>query len=931
MPGTFRLLQDVLQARRKSTFIGRDEALHLFNQNLDYAAEDERKRFVIHVSGPSGSGITRLMQRFREIAHNRGHRTAWAYGQPTFHPIDLMETWVQQLGRGEGRFPTFLRLARVYRRLERLLRSDAAFPLGATPRFEEMLLEQWLPKARAGTLSTLLDRLVEYGKPLLAPQTRQALLARKLPTGKERALMMQPLAHLTRAFLNDLLEVAESTPVVLFLDDYHLVVEVIEPWLLQVFEGVYGPVSLNVLWVLGGNEPLDQVRWGPYESILARLALEPFTEHEVRDLLVRRGVQSAQAGKVLMYLSKGKPVWVAALAHALPEEESDLGALAGEPLPRLMQWLPPQQREYLMMAALPQVVTPQVLAVLLGEQAAQQAWAWLREQPFFHTDGERGFLNREIHQALLRYWRSRHFTRFVTYNERLIQHFAQARQGEPSATTLKDPVWQTLYQQEVYHHLLLARDDALARALDGFFTALDADWDWAYRWARMMKDLGALTESWSLHKWGSQLLELYLALNQGEVKKAAGILQTVVNAPEPVSLNTRALALTYRGLLLFLQEEYEQALQDLNTAVRMAPHRTWIRERRAVAYLMAREPAQALKDLLMLSEGAQRPWVTFARGCTYVLLEQFPQALADFNQAAQDPEMGPWALAMRGEVYRLQGQHVQALEDYKAAWQRLGFRPWLAHRLGTTLLRLGRFPEAAKVFDEMLKRDPNDAWAWANRGLAYEMMGYFSRALADFSEALRRKPDFVWVLARRGELFMLLGRQDQALRDFNQALSLKPPYGWVRALRALLLTRKGKTDAALKDVQRALQQEPNNPWYHYTLGLVLYRMGRTQEAQNALRQAITLAEKHSGQGVLEDLNRMLYALAAGDFKTAETLWQQVLPRKPSPFFLRMVQYHLDLLETLRPEMRDVLRGFARRVSQALTQGEAASKGEQTSQ
>ncbi len=904
-----RSLQDILRQHRRMRFVGRQEVLNFFRANLDYDPEDERKRFIIHLYGPSGVGLTRLLRRLEEIARQKGALTAWIDGYIVSHVYEAMRTVARQLAEQDAPLSRFYKLYRVYQRLYRVISLDPRAPLGLPARFYHYFLDHWWP-SRSSTEAALLEKLVDYGRPLLAPATLERYLRARLSSPEERTILLEPTLHLTRAFLADLMKVAGAPkPVVIFMDDFDQLAGFMEPWLQDVLEGRFGPVSLYVLWVIGAKKPLDRASWGPYESLMARMEIEPFTEAETRSYLLRRGVTSPRAVEIIYKISEGRPLWVAALGDEVPENENLLGSMAGVPMERLLKWMAPEDVENLLIAALPRIIEEPLLAELVGQERTQQILQWLSKKTFVQQTPRGLMLNRELRQALLRQWRNYNFPRFVRYQEQLAKYYQEERKRLVDKTTPRDTLWQDLVLNEMYHRLIIQPETALPEAVDGFFEAWETDVHWAYRWAKNLMDVGWDVESWTLHKWGQNLLKVYQAFESEDFKEAIDPLTLVIDCPEPISRHTRAMAYAYRGLAYFMMRDPEHALADLSEAVRLESKHPWIRERRGVVSLLVRQEAQALKDFTALIQEHGTAWGYFARGCTHFLLKRYAEALSDLNHAVSDSEVGPWARAMRGEVYRIQGYDHQALQDFREATQKLGPLPWILTRLGNVHFRLGQFREAIYTLDQVLKLEPDNTWALANRALAYEMIGEFERALEDFDRALEMRPGFVWALARRGELYMLMEQYDKALQDFEEALRLKPGYAWVRATRALLLAIQGQADQALKDLNEALKREPDQDWFHFYRSLIYGLLKRKREAEKDLKEAIRLGQARLKRAQVAPpvglLNLMLYHVAAGKITQAESLLKQALENLASPFFLQLARHQLRLLIRLFPDREDV--------------------------
>ncbi|MBH8552447.1 ATP-binding protein [Nostocaceae cyanobacterium CENA357] len=63
-------LQDILKQRQQSGFVGREEQVNVFRQNLKLPLEDSRRHFLFNVWGQGRVGKTTLLRQFRQIAES---------------------------------------------------------------------------------------------------------------------------------------------------------------------------------------------------------------------------------------------------------------------------------------------------------------------------------------------------------------------------------------------------------------------------------------------------------------------------------------------------------------------------------------------------------------------------------------------------------------------------------------------------------------------------------------------------------------------------------------------------------------------------------------------------------------------------------------------------------------------------------------------
>src|SRR5690348_2102617 len=72
-----RSLQDLIQNRQRSGFVGRQGQVTQFTENLALDVDDERRRFLFNIHGDAGVGKTYLTKQLRQAATARGALAAY--------------------------------------------------------------------------------------------------------------------------------------------------------------------------------------------------------------------------------------------------------------------------------------------------------------------------------------------------------------------------------------------------------------------------------------------------------------------------------------------------------------------------------------------------------------------------------------------------------------------------------------------------------------------------------------------------------------------------------------------------------------------------------------------------------------------------------------------------------------------------------------
>jgi tetratricopeptide (TPR) repeat protein len=686
-------------------------------------------------------------------------------------------------------------------------------------------------------------------------------VARKIGNKDEVRLVLEPLEVLTPLFLDDLRQAAEKKPLVLFFDTYERTCAFLDAWLRDVLEGRYGEVAANILLVIAGREELDRNLWAAYESLLARLRLEPFSEQEARDYLTRQGITNERIVEVILNLSGRLPLLLSMLAAARPTDPGQVDDPSDEAVARFLKWVDePEQRQVALDAALPRRLNRDVLAVLTGEKTADALFGWLQGMPFLQKR-EAGWAYHEVVRTqMLRYKRQQSPKGWADLHNRLAEYYERLRDelGLDEKNAPRDETWQGYTLEALYHRLCAAAQRHLAEALNGFVDAWDVSADFARRWATTLRQAGSESDAPSLEGWGERLEAGLEAYRNHDHPQALAFLDVLLEEGH-LKEKQRASILGRRGLTCLLMGEYDQALADFNRAIELDPNYVWAIASRGVVYGQMGKYDQALADFNRAIElDPNWPGPSPSRGVTYPSPDgEIRPCAGGFQPRHRTRPQLAWAIALRGETYRQMGKYEDALADFNRAIELDPNYAWAIARRGETYRRMGKYEDALADFNRAIELDPNCAWAIASRGQTYHQMGKYEDALADFNRAIELDPNLDWAIALRGETYRLMGKYEDALADFNRAIELDPNDAWAIASRGQTYRLMGKYEDALADFNRAIELDPNEAAYY--MGKASAMLAISRDPQKAIQVLETASARFPEN---QELQLMLFSMRA---------------------------------------------------------------------
>ncbi|RHZ76624.1 hypothetical protein Glove_194g158 [Diversispora epigaea] len=305
-----------------------------------------------------------------------------------------------------------------------------------------------------------------------------------------------------------------------------------------------------------------------------------------------------------------------------------------------------------------------------------------------------------------------------------------------------------------------------------------------------------------------------------------------------------------RGIIKGLNKVYMEAIEDLNDALYRDKTDYLALKWRAFCYYEIQFYNHALWDLdLIINSG-------YADGFTYLNRADINRRLKRFKDANEDIAKAfcfknvnkALAYGISGELKLDREEFQDAINDLNKA---LKLQPdnaiALRNRCESYRIRLKRFKDAnediAKAF----------CFKNVNKALAYGISGElkldreeFQDAINDLNKALKLQPDNAIALRNRCESYRMLMDSENALEDLNKLCILEPENDYQYQLRGAILLDMRKWNDSLKNLNKAINSLPNN----------VVTIGNRAKLYCKLRQ-YNLALKDTQDGILIDPRNLI--------------------------------------------------------------------------
>ncbi|MDZ8067891.1 MAG: ATP-binding protein [Nostoc sp. DedQUE08] len=576
-------LQDIVKQRQQSNFVGREDQINRFRQNLALPVEDNRHCFLFNVSGQGGVGKTTLLRQFRKIADEAKMISAYIDEAEKTIP-EVMGRIAEELEQQGYKLTQFSDRYKVYCQKCQELETDPEAPQGFSAFVGKTMVKTGVHLARRVPVGGAVFDFVDENA--LATQAGEwaSYVAKKITNKDEVHLVKEPKEVLTPLFLQDISKIADKTPVVLFFDTSERTGEFLENWLREIFENQHGKVSANILMIVASRQELDKNDWASYEGLIVRLPLEPFTEEEAKQYLIHKGITDNRIVEVILNASGNLPLLIEMLADAHPNHPNQVIEPSSSAVKNFLKWIDdPKRRQVVLDAAIPRCLNRDVIAKLRTEEEADELFSWLKETSFINERSNGWVYHDVVKTQMLCHKRLSSPQGWADIHGKLAQYYDSLRNDLQldEDNKQRDPSWQSHTLNVLYHKLCQSPQRNLFVALNEFLALLKNQPTFAQQYAKTMLQAGKDGDSAEVQYWGKQLANglkayeekryedarynralVYLALNQPH--KAQTVLVPAIKlATEHCKKDAKDWRNTFNLALYYLAAQYTQQANDL--------------------------------------------------------------------------------------------------------------------------------------------------------------------------------------------------------------------------------------------------------------------------------------------------------------------------------------------------------------------------------
>jgi len=414
--------------------------------------------------------------------------------------------------------------------------------------------------------------------------------------------------------------------------------------------------------VIAGRDELDKNTWAEYEGAIARFPLNPFTDEEAIQYLHRKGITNDRIIEVILHLSGRLPLLVATLAAESPNDPTQIGDPSETAVERFLKWIDdPKKRQVAIDASLPRLLNRDIIAVLQGEETADDLFNWLKSMPFVEQRTD-GWMYHDIARTqMLRYKRRTSPQSWADLHGKLADYYKtllNKLQLEGEEQWLNNQ-WISLSLELVYHQLCKSPEQHLSSALEQALLAFhNSDFYCSGVYIECILQAGEELRNNLVRHWTECLSNAIFLYKEANYEKAITYFKCLEDYTKLSSL-IKSLLCYYQGRCSFEGKRLQEALTFFNRGFKTNPESKIFLVVWSITKLLLKLHEESIEDCnIIIENNTNDKLLNHYNGLAYIIrgLNQFglglyEEALSDFKYAEGKGDQSRRAWLMQSLTY----------------------------------------------------------------------------------------------------------------------------------------------------------------------------------------------------------------------------------------------------------------------------------------
>lgn len=264
-------------------------------------------------------------------------------------------------------------------------------------------------------------------------------------------------------------------------------------------------------------------------------------------------------------------------------------------------------------------------------------------------------------------------------------------------------------------------------------------------------------------------------------------------------------ALTERASLFMVFGDYEKALGDYRSALKVTPTEE-LYYKTGVAELNAGDDELAIDHLTnAIKINPKNEFYFYFRGEAKRDLGQYRPAIEDFNKAVSLKPDDYQAVYKRGICYFSVHDYQKAVTDFNYAIKIYSYDPEIYYYRGVSYFNISKFSNAIDDFSVVLEKNPENHDALVNRAMAYEYTNKYTEADKDYSQFIAQHPNNPQINYAAANVKYSIGDFKGAEEFFTMVISSQENHKMAYFHRGMARFNQRKIDEACSDFVKAKQ------------------------------------------------------------------------------------------------------------------------------